>query len=206
MVDQVKGLEYDTVLADLQKLNIDWYPKLGPDPTRWVTITNELGKLHKGKAQKVITDGQNVDIFQTIYATSPRLKPYARTTLNTLFYTGLPLILCSLATDFWTNIKLEKTRTKHLFSHVETVDVHQHTKTSHDWIRAARRGNVKPTESIAMGDSRDSDVWPAHDANFKLLVWIPSHWGTHSSTEQHVPNNTLRVDRVRNLVKHLLQI
>lgn len=194
------------VLSDLQRINIEWYPKLGPNPSRWITITTELGKLYKGKAEKVITDGQNIDIFKTIYETAPRLKPYSWITLNTLYHTGLPLILHSLSESSWTDIKLKRSRTKHFFSHIETVDVRQIGKTKQDWMRAARRGNVKPSESIAMGDSKHSDIDPASNANYKLLVWIPSHWGNSTSKEQPVPSNTLRVDRVKNLIKHLQQI
>lgn len=206
VVDNVPGLNHDALLSDLQRINIQWYPKTGPDPAKWSIITNELGKLHKGKAQKIITDGTNVDIFKQIYTTSPRLKPYAWPTLNTLFYTGLPLILHSLATDDWTYLKLKRTRTRNFFTHVETVDIHQPRKTLEDWLRAARNGNVQPPESIAMGDSMESDMKPASQANFKQLIWIPSHWGNSTSSEQSIPHNTLRVDRVRNLVNHLQQI
>lgn len=206
VVSQVRGVDYDTLLSDLQRLNIQLYQKLGPNPSRWLTLTTELGKLHTGKAQKAITDGPNVDMFHTIYTTSPRLKPYTQITLSTLFYTGLPLILNSLAQDDWTYIKLKKTRTRQFFTHVETVDIHQTRKTTEDWLRAARNGNVQPPNSIAMGDSIHSDIDPASNANYKLLVWIPSHWGNSTSTDQQLPPNTIRVDKVKNLINHLQQI
>lgn len=206
VADHIPGLHYTTILSDLNRLSFDWYPKLGADPSRWITITTELGKIYRGKAQKVITDGQNVDIFKTIYETAPRLKPYSHITLNTLYHTGLPLILHSLSESSWTDIKLKRTRTKHFFSHIETVDVRQIGKTKQDWMRAARRGNVKPSESIAMGDSIQSDIDPASDAKYKLLVWIPSDWGTSTSTDQQLPSNTIRVDKIKNLISHLQQI
>ena len=202
---QVRGTDNNELRQQLELVNHEVHKTLGVRPTRWVTVADTLGNLHRHqpRLRRALTDPTNVDIFAQIYTDSPKLLPDAYATLKTFYYTGLPLVMITHANEDWTWLKLQRTKILHFFSHVEIVNEKQLSKTAADWIRGARRGNILPKKSLAMGDSLSSDVQPAAKAKYGTIIWAPSHWGSVTSNGR-APQFTYMVEGIKDVVPSLM--
>lgn len=203
----IRGINTEELRDQLEHVNRAVHHKIGIRPTRWNTIAEDLGKIyaHSPSARKAINDPANIDIFARIYKESPRLHRGAWSTLRTFFLTGLPLIMVTHANEDWTFLKLRKSRIQNFFRHVEVVSELNHSKTLHDWQRAAEQANMHPQYSLAMGDSLSSDIQPAARAKYHSFIWTPSSWGRHTSKGK-VPMGTIVLDGIKDVIPALMQL
>ena len=112
------------------------------------------------------------NVFSDFYMETPTLKEHSLKVLRTLLECNVGITLHSHAQEEWTRMKAEvlsdglDTQIPYLAT---PIDV---SKDERSWIMAASLSQNCIANTLVVGDSLQSDIFPAISAGCKHLVWI----------------------------------
>ncbi len=162
------------------------------NPERWDWVAERMVE-NFGRNEFV----EYVPILKSIYKTTPEMVEGAMEVLETIYDSPLAMGMVTHATPEWTELKTEKIR--HMFGHIETVDVNRH-KSKEDWEKAAKILGAEAKDCIVIGDSLRNDVEPAGELGMAGIL-LPSVWSVYASGT--MPNRAVEVEHVSKVFEGL---
>lgn len=116
--------------------------------------------------------------YKNFYNSSPSLFPYTVKTLNQIAELNVNIGVYSHAQYQWTKKKIDRiiqeykqTYNSDLNLSFYTTDIND-SKDSIGWEKAAQHLKFPIENTLVVGDSLTSDIYPAIDAGFKYLVYL----------------------------------
>ncbi len=116
--------------------------------------------------------------YKDFYNISPSLFPYTTDTLNQIDKLNIKMGVYSHAQDSWTKKKVDKIKQEYKEKYNRDLDLSFFTtdindsKDSLGWKKAAKHLNFTINNTLVIGDSLTSDIYPAIDAGYKYIVYL----------------------------------
>lgn len=116
--------------------------------------------------------------YKDFYDFSPSLFPYTVKTLNQIKKLNVNIGVYSHAQYQWTKRKIDRIKKEYKQTYNSDLNLSFYTtdindsKDSTGWEKAAQHLKFPIKNTLVVGDSLTSDIYPAIDAGFKYLVYL----------------------------------
>ena len=124
-------------------------------------------------------------------------------TLETFSKSTVRLGLVTHANQEWTNFKLNGLNLRRFFEQVHIVHEDNH-KTPEEWRAAIDHFGVEPYKAMVVGDNVKGDIQAAREIGVEKLVWIDHGRGWSLYRLGDVPEGTITVNGVNELIDALI--
>lgn len=169
------------------------------NPHRWATVMETVLPQHPTLRQECLR------ILDTLYTFNPPLKPGADITLSVLRHlSGMDITtaIVTHANQAWTEIKVKKLRLDDYFSRICVISENG-PKGPDEWLEQITGCGLTPRRAAIIGDSLKSDIIPADLIGAGLLVWINGGTTWDFYQRGKVPERTIVVPEIGNVVEAL---
>ncbi len=140
-------------------------------------------------------------LYKEFYITSPLPFPYTLSTLNKINRLGIKMGVYSHAQKGWTKIKVANIKNKYKkrfpiplklpFFTTKITD----SKDKQGWVDAGKHFNIDLRNTLVVGDSLTSDIYPAMDAGYGYLLYL-----YHKKRANKITSNKVsRIYQTKNL-------
>ena len=188
-ISRITGIDEEVFFEELENINNEEYKTKGVNPNRWGFVVSRLANKHKEHKKEIIEES---GILQNIYKVEPRLRPGAKTLVDSVRNAGKKTALVTHANVEWTYFKLDRLGLWNYFDSVVIVNEDGHKGVS-DWEKAMNSVNTEFEKCLVLGDSLTSDIVPANSLGART-VWMPSPWSVYRSGQ--VPDNTVQINNL----------
>lgn len=189
--------------TDWDNLLVDAFHLYNVNPKKlWPFVIEGLNKKHKNFSSY---KDESFKILWSIYTTLPPEFPGARKLLSHIQEQSIPMGLVTHAEKDWTDFKLDKHDIRKYFQEIIICDVTK-PKTSANWITAINAFNIKPEETVILGDNIKGDILSGQEIGVKHLVWVNVTAGWKVYKTGHLPEGVVEVRKLDEIdLEKLLQ-
>ncbi|HEX6977116.1 MAG TPA: HAD family hydrolase [Patescibacteria group bacterium] len=197
----IPDIDMARLIQIFEKANIDVFSISSVNPNRWEHVVYRL-KSYFPSNPAPFESGR--DILMQIYNVVPELEEGAIETLEVFSETGIPLELVTHANEAWTYFKLDNTGLRKYFREPNVISQDGY-KTSEEWRRVISRRKVNPNSVMVIGDNIEGDIISSNKAGVTKLVWVNCKDGWSRFKQGEVPEGTIKIKGVNELVNTLLK-
>lgn len=193
-IEKDTQLDYEIISNTLNESLIRAYQEVSVDPLRKDPLAMKYVKEALNLKDETVHNCLN--IFSSIYLTSPTLSEGAIDTLEYFKVKGYKIALVTHATEDWSNLKIDTHGLRKYFNHIEICPVNRH-KDSGDWSNAFSKLNIHPEKGMIIGDNIKGDIIAGYSIGVRKLIWInrPEAWRPYSTGD--IPEGTIEVSSIK---------
>lgn len=196
------NLEIEVVASTLHRINRKGFETTGIS----VSIDGWYKRIEQFEQEMGIqVSPEHTDILMHIYQTPPRIREGATQTLDVFQKGGIQTGLVTHANNEWTFRKLEQTGLKRYFADrdIHVID-EKGFKTPDAWKEAIETYQKRPIETIVVGNSLSSDIYPAVEIGVKEAYWLNVDDGSANIAE-NLPENVVEIAGIHALLDELIK-
>lgn len=185
----------------IAELDVELFPEFSVSPERYRAETVVLAKEFPEWGARI---KEGLPILHKIYSTCPEMALGATETLDIFGKTGVRLGVVTHANSAWTDIKIGKFGGRLNRDNDVFVVPEREFKTAGWWAQAIEWFGYPPEKTMVIGDNLKGDIVAAREAGVVHLVWLEKADTWHIYKGGVVPEGTIAVSDVGQLVNTLI--